>query len=147
MSMGCAKSFVMICFDFFLQTRPVKRSSGVSFILVHIAQDFKGTCIKSSCGEKLYVFAMPHMGYWEYQQHNEFECLCLLCCSRYLLYHLGKNLLRVKNREWRHCQLFCVCISRCKLQCWSILWFSVKMIIWMINILGVIRILFGVYQL
>ena len=36
----------------FLQTRPVKRSTGVSFILVLLAQDFKGTCIKSSGEEK-----------------------------------------------------------------------------------------------
>ena len=52
-----------VVLDFFWQTRLLKRSSRVSFIPVHIAQDFKGTCIKSSCGEKLYVFAMPHMGY------------------------------------------------------------------------------------
>ena len=28
---------------------------------MHIAQDFEGTCIKSSCGEKLYVFATSIM--------------------------------------------------------------------------------------
>ena len=47
----------------FFTNSPLKPSNGVSFILEHVARDFQGICIKSSCGEKLYVFAMPHMGY------------------------------------------------------------------------------------
>ena len=69
-------------FNVFLPTRPVKRSTGVSSILVPLAGDFKGTCIKSLWWRKtLCVSNTPCIAEWQDHSDNGFSHHTLLQCS------------------------------------------------------------------
>ena len=90
---------------FFLGTRPVKRSTGIAFVLKPLAQDAQGTCIMSSEWEKHYVFHTPPYASWAGIAHivHGRSVPTYHCRAAWdQLDHLSKNLLRVENCEWFH---------------------------------------------
>ena len=84
-------------FCFFSQTRPVNRSTEVAFILQHIAQDFKGTCIKSFLLVLVNLFGtvirtQPSTKYLTYLNIWMITCIIFVCGPLFayavLLFHL-----------------------------------------------------------